>query len=187
MDAVAVHARRQPLTADPVVPERFAHFVLRTSNPAPMRDWYKTVLAARIVFEDDRLCFLTYDDEHHRLALITVPGLEAPAEKAWGLAHVAYSYATLRDLLSTWRRLKDHGIEPYRPINHGPTVSMYYKDPDGNAVELQVDAYPTKDLAAGFFDTEAFRQNPVGVPFDPAELAAAFEAGVPEEELLRRP
>lgn len=187
MDAVVSHARRQPIAPDAIVPERFAHFVLRTSNLAAMRDWYKTVLAARIVFEDDRLCFLTYDDEHHRLALINVPGLQAPTETTWGLAHTAYSYATLRDLLSTWRRLKDKGIEPYRPINHGPTVSMYYKDPDGNAVELQVDAYPTKELAAGFFDTEAFKQNPIGVPFVPEELAAAFEAGVPEEELLRRP
>ena len=60
-------------------------------------------------------------------------------------------------------------------FGRSPTVSMYYKDPDGNAVELQVDAYPTKELAAGFFDTDAFRQNPIGVPF------------VPEEELLRRP
>ena len=177
---------RQPLTAAPIVPERFAHFVLRTSNLGPMRDWYKTVLAARIVFEDERLCFLTYDEEHHRLALINVPGLQPPTETTWGLAHTAYSYATLRDLLSTWKRLKQEGIEPYRPINHGPTVSMYYKDPDGNAVELQVDAYPTKEGAAGFFDTEAFRQNPIGVPFVPEELAAAFEAGVPEEELLRR-
>ena len=38
-----------------------------------------------------------------------------------------------------------------------------------------------------WFDTEAFRQNPIGVPFVPEDLAAAFEAGVPEEELLRRP
>ena len=152
-----------------------------------MRDWYKTVLAARIVFEDERLCFPTYDEEHHRLALINLPGLQAPTETTWGLAHTAYSYATLRDLLSTWKRLKQKGIEPYRPINHGPTVSMYYKDPDGNAVELQVDAYPTKEAAAGFFNTDAFRLNPIGVPFVPEELAAAFEAGVPEDKLLRRP
>lgn len=34
------------------------------------------------------------------------------------------------------------------------------------------DAYPTKTLATGYFD--------------PEELAAAFQAGIPEEELLRR-
>lgn len=187
MDAQAGTVSRDRVEATPVCPERFAHFVLRTSNPGPMRDWYKTVLNARIVFENDFICFLTYDEEHHRVALINVPGLHKPDDKAWGLAHTAYSYATLRDLLSTWRRLKDAGIEPYRPINHGPTVSMYYHDPDGNSVELQVDAYPTKEGAAGFFETEAFRQNPIGVPFDPSDLMRRFEAGEPEESLLRRP
>lgn len=183
----AVNTRRKAIAPDVVSPERFAHFVLRTSNLSAMRHWYKTVLGARIAFENDRLCFLTYDDEHHRLALINVPDLLAPSEASWGLAHVAYSYSSLRQLLSTWRRLKDQGIEPYRPINHGPTVSMYYKDPDGNSVELQVDAYPTKTLAAAYFDSEDFRRNPIGVAFDPEELAAAFEAGAPEKELLRRP
>ena len=47
--------------------------------------------------------------------------------------------------------------------------------------------FATKEEAAAFFYTPAFEQNPIGVPFDPAELAARFEAGVPEEELLRRP
>jgi hypothetical protein len=93
----------------------------------------------------------------------------------------------MRDLLSTYVRLRDEGILPFRPINHGPTVSMYYHDPDGTGVELQVDAFPTKDAAAAYFDSDAFRDNPIGVLFDPEELVKAFEAGVPEEELMRRP
>ena len=182
----AVQPVRQ-VRREPVSPAIFAHFVLRTSNPTAMREWYRTVLNADVVFDDGRICFLTYDEEHHRLALIAVPGLHAPGEQAWGLAHVAYAYASLGDLLSTYRRLKEAGIVPYRPINHGPTVSMYYRDPDGNAVELQVDAYPTKEAAAAYFRTEAFRQNPVGVPFDPEAMLRAYEAGLPEAELLLRP
>ena len=178
---------REPVTADPVSPALFAHFVVRTSNLAAMRAWYKTVLNARIVHDDGRLCFMTYDDEHHRLALINVPDLVRPAADSWGLNHIAYSYNSLRDLLSTYVRLRDQGILPFRPINHGPTVSMYYHDPDGNGVELQVDAYPTKAEAMAFFTTDAFRENPIGVRFEPDELLAAYEAGVPETELLRRP
>ena len=60
-------------------------------------------------------------------------------------------------------------------------------DPDGTGVELQVDAFPTKEAAAAYFDSDAFRDNPIGVLFDPEELVKAFEAGVPEEELMRRP
>jgi catechol-2,3-dioxygenase len=152
-----------------------------------MRAWYQTLLNARIVFDNGHLCFLTYDDEHHRLALINVPGLQAPDARAWGLAHVAYGYRTLRDLLSTYRRLKNDGILPYRPINHGPTVSLYYRDPDGNSVELQVDAFATKAEAADYFHTAAFRDNAIGVAFDPEALIRAWEAGVPEAELMRRP
>jgi catechol-2,3-dioxygenase len=72
-----------------------------------MRTWYRTLLNARIVFDDGQLCFMTYDDEHHRLALVNVPGLHAPDAQRWGLAHVAYGYKTLRPLLSTMRRPED--------------------------------------------------------------------------------
>jgi catechol 2,3-dioxygenase-like lactoylglutathione lyase family enzyme len=189
MDATPDMARmpREPVTGEAVSPALFAHFVLRTSNFEAMRRWYKTVLNARIVHDNGTLCFMTYDDEHHRVALVNVAGLQKPAADSWGLNHVAYSYRTMRDLLSTYVRLRDQGIVPFRPINHGPTVSMYYHDPDGNGVELQVDAFATKEAAAAFFDSDAFRENPIGVRFEPEDLVKAFEAGVPEEALMRRP
>jgi len=186
MTTVTMETRR-PVAPQAVIPERFAHFVLRTSNLPGLRRWYQTVLNARIVHDNGTICFLTYDEEHHRLALINVPGLHAPDAETWGLAHVAYSYRTLGELLSTYVRLRNEGIVPVRPINHGPTVSMYYRDPDGNAVELQVDAFDTKAEAADFFNTQDFRDNPVGVLFDPEQLVRDYESGVPEKELMRRP
>jgi len=181
------HLQRKPIEPEAVSPDAFAHFVVRTSNFEGMRRWYLTVLNARVVHDNGQICFLTYDDEHHRLALVNVPDLHAPDAESWGLAHVAYSFRTLRQLLSIYVRLRDQGILPVRPINHGPTVSLYYKDPDGTAVEFQVDAFSTKAEAAGFFQTDAFKENPIGVLFDPEELVRAYEAGVPEDELMRRP
>ncbi|MFZ5784619.1 MAG: VOC family protein [Pseudomonadota bacterium] len=175
------------LDTRPVVPSLFAHFVLRSSNMAAMVDWYCTVLGMHVVKRNDFICFLTYDDEHHRLAIVNIPGLQAPDPKSWGLAHVAYAYRTVGELLSTYRRLKALGIEPYRPIHHGPTLSMYYHDPDGNSVELQVDCFKTKEETAAYFQTEAFTRNPIGVDFDPETLVAAWERGAPEAELLRQP
>src|SRR3546814_9050284 len=58
-----------------------------------------------------------------------------------GVHHCSFTYATLADLMSTYERLRDKGIRPVFPINHGPTTSMYYADPDGNQIELQVDNY----------------------------------------------
>ena len=186
MDSHADKSRR-PLDSKPVSPSLFAHFVLRTAQRDAMRDWYCTVLNAHTVFENDYISFITYDDEHHRVAFVQVPDLKRPADTDRNLSHFAYTFADLGQLLSTYKRLKAQGILPYRPINHGPTVSMYYKDPDGNGIELQVDAFRTKKEAAAYFHTEAFHQDPIGVPFDPEKMVHDYEAGVPEAELLRRP
>jgi catechol 2,3-dioxygenase-like lactoylglutathione lyase family enzyme len=179
--------RQRRLDGPPVAPSLFAHFVLRTANKRALVAWYCTVLAARTVFENDYISFITYDDEHHRVAFIEKPGLaKAPAD-AWGLAHVAYAFADLGQLLATYRRLKGQGIVPVRTINHGPTVSMYYEDPDGNSVELQVDAFATKAGAASYFQTDSFARDPIGVLFDADRMLADYAAGVPEADLLRRP
>jgi catechol 2,3-dioxygenase-like lactoylglutathione lyase family enzyme len=178
---------RRPLDSKPVAPSLFAHFVLRTANKKALVDWYCTVLAAHPVFENDYISFVTYDDEHHRVAFVQRPGLRKTPDDAWGLAHVAYTFADLGQLLATYRRLRGEGIVPVRTINHGPTVSMYYRDPDDNQVELQVDAFRTKQEAAAYFNSTPFVENPIGVLFDPDKLVADYEAGVAEDELLRRP
>ena len=41
----------------------FAHFVLRTADREPLKKWYMTVLNARLVFENEYIAFITYDDE----------------------------------------------------------------------------------------------------------------------------
>jgi catechol-2,3-dioxygenase len=175
------------LDQKPIAPALFAHFVLRSSNMQPMVDWYSTVLNMHVVKRNDFITFLTYDDEHHRLAIVNIPDLHKPDQRSWGLAHVAYTFRTVGELLSTYRRLKKAGIEPYRPIHHGPTLSMYYHDPDGNSVEMQVDCFKTKAETSAYFQTESFTRNPIGVDFDPETLVAAYERGAPESELLRQP
>jgi catechol-2,3-dioxygenase len=169
-----------------IAPVKLAHVVLRTSRFEEMVAWYETVLAARTVHNDGMLAFLTYDDEHHRIAIARIPGLEeAPAMHA-GTDHVAFTHADLGDLLSTWARLKGEGIEPYWCLNHGPTTSMYYKDPDGNKVELQIDNFDTEETNRWMGSGE-FAANPIGVIFEPEELLARYRAGEPLSSLVRRP
>ena len=171
----------------PISPAKFAHFVLRTGQFDRMVAWYVTVLAARIVFREELLCFLSYDDEHHRLALINIPGLPERDPDAVGTDHVAYAYTNLGELLSTYRRLKAAGILPHWPINHGVTTSMYYRDPDNNRVELQIDNFATPAELDGYFKSRAFAENPVGVTYDPEELCRRYEAGETMADLLRIP
>jgi catechol 2,3-dioxygenase-like lactoylglutathione lyase family enzyme len=171
----------------PISPAKFAHFVLRTGQFDRMAEWYRTVLNARIVFRNEMLCFLSYDDEHHRVALINIPGSPPRDPDSTGTDHVAYSYDDLGELLATYRRLKAHGIVPHWPINHGVTTSMYYRDPDSNRVELQIDNFPTAAELQGYFESQAFAANPVGVTYDPEQLCRDYEAGVPIADLLRIP
>ncbi len=169
------------------VPDRLAHIVLRTGTKRTLMDWYATVLGAHVVFENAFIGFLTYDEEHHRIAVIEEPNLATSAQPTVGLHHVAFTYLNLQDLLQTYSRLKTVGIRPAHAINHGPTTSLYYRDPDGNSVELQIDNFASAAEAAAWFASDAFAINPIGVDFDPEDLLARFQAGVPLSELTRRP
>ena len=170
-----------------ISPSKLAHVVFRTSRYPDVIAWYKTVLNAQIAFSNDVLTFLSYDEEHHRVAVINMPNLEPRSEKAAGLHHVAFTFASLADLMATYARLRDLNIRPVFVINHGPTTSLYYEDPDNTNVELQIDNYDSIAEATEFFYSDAFAENPIGVEFDPEDLLARFAAGESEAELKRRP
>jgi len=170
-----------------VRPRQLAHVVRRTARFEELVCWYCTVLGAEVVHSDGMLAFLTYDDEHHRIAIAGIPGLPQQPAMASGTDHIAFSYANLGDLLYTFHRLEAVGIEPFWCINHGPTISMYYKDPDGSRVELQVDTMPSNEAIDRWMRTGEFAANPIGVVFDPKELVARYESGEPIEQLVTRP
>ena len=168
-------------------PQKLAHVVRRTGRFDDMIRWYCTVLGAEVVHSDGSLAFLTYDDEHHRLAIVGIPGLEDRPTMAAGTDHIAFTYADLGDLLQTYRRLEAAGITPFWCVNHGPTVSFYYKDPDGNKVELQVDTMPSAEAIDAWMRSGEFAANPIGVVFDPDDFIARYEAGEPLATLTARP
>lgn len=170
-----------------VAPTKLAHVVLKTSRMQEMIDWYSTVLDGRPVYSNEMLGFMTYDDEHHRVAFIGTGSSVTPEDKHTGLEHFAFTYEKLDDLIDTYKRLKAQGIKPFWTINHGMTVSMYYKDPDENNIELQIDIFPDAATTQEYLLSEDFQKNPVGVEFDPDEFTARFEAGESFAELTKRP
>jgi catechol-2,3-dioxygenase len=164
-------------------PAKLAHIVLRTPRFEETVAWWKTVLGATPRYENEQVTFLTYDDEHHRLAILSTPELAQNDRSTAGLEHVAFTYADLDALLATYQRLKAEGIEPILPINHGMTVSLYYADPDGNQCELQVDAMDA-EAAEAFMAGDVFDANPIGVPLDPEDLIRRRAAGESVESLV---
>jgi catechol-2,3-dioxygenase len=175
-------------------PSKLAHVVLQTNQIGVMRDWYCQVLGARVIHDNPMISFISYDDEHHRLAFLDPGPLGArepgagnaiAAGREAGLHHIAFTYAGLPDLVDTYVRLRDLGIRPHWCINHGPTTSMYYFDPDRNQIELQIDNFDTVDEGRAYMESPAFGKNPIGVPFDPDELVARVRDGATLRELAR--
>lgn len=169
-------------------PSRLAHIALRTNRLGDLIDWYCKVLGAHVAHASDKVAFLTYDDEHHRIALIGLQDYPAKDETIRvGHYHTAFAYDSLADLLGNFVRLRGIGIVPYRSINHGPTVSFYYADPEGNQIELQVDSFPDAAAANAWMQSDAFKRNPIGIEFDPDHMLQQLRDGIPEVELMRRP
>jgi len=101
--------------------------------------------------------------------------------------HIAFTFDSLEDLFVAYRQRKAKGMVPYWCVNHGMTISLYYKDPDGNVLETQVDVFAENDEADEYMLSPAFARNPIGVDFDPEEFIGRIAAGESRERLTYRP
>ena len=102
---------------------------------------------------DGKAAALTSGRTHHELLLIEVgdaPG--PPPGRRRGLYHIGIKVGDSLDELRTAKReLEQAGVTITGMSDHTVSQSLYLADPDGNEVELYVDADPTvwqKDPAA---------------------------------------
>jgi catechol-2,3-dioxygenase len=172
-------------------PKTFAHVVYRTYQFQEMLAWYVKVFCGKVQYQNEVIAFMTYDDEHHRVALLNMGLIKGESDARSprgqpGLDHVAYGYSSLADLLAKYTELKLEGVLPYWCVHHGITVSLYYADPDGNQMEFQADCFGTNEDANSFMYGPNFELNPIGVEFDPEALIVRLQAGEPESTLLPR-
>ena len=166
---------------------KFAHVVLQTNDLEGLREWYCAVLKGHVVYEGHGLSFVTYDEEHHRIAFLKPPvRLDAKSPTVTGMHHVAYTFKRLDDLLDRYNELKARGIEPLVTIQHGLTTSVYYRDPDGNFVEMQIDNFATNEEATAYMRGPEFDADPVGPSFDLEQMVQARRSGQAVEELITR-
>jgi len=174
-------------------PDKLAHVLFKTTLFSKMLDWYQNVFDAQMIFRNDDVAFMTYDEEHHRLAFARIPIIFRPlhwmlkySRKIVGIDHIAFTFNRFEKLIAHYKRLKILGIFPIWCINHGPTTSFYYEDPDKNRLEFQYDNFESVQQLQEFANSDVFIQNPIGVNFDPDILAEKFDAGVSVEELIKQ-
>ena len=154
-------------------PVALAHVVLR-ATPGKYRemvDFYQELLNGEIILEETTFAFLRYDAEHHRVGILMTPDTAAKEGDRAGLEHVSFTFATLTAMARVYDHLRARGHEPYWAVNHGMTSSMYYRDPERNKVEIQVENFDTPAEADAFVRGPLFKANPVGTDIVPPEWA----------------
>ena len=141
---------------------KLGHIVLKVRDAAKSRDFYTRTLGLKVAHEElERgAVFLSFGEAHHDLALFQLATGEAADATQPGLHHMAWQLGTFDELQAAYRELKALGVPIESTIEHNVTRSVYFRDPDGNRVELYCDM-----VANGF---EAMRT--VGPRRDPLDL-----------------
>ncbi len=120
------------------------HVVLRVTDRERAKAFYNGVLGLPVCAHLDKdgmkMAFFSLGN-HHDFAVMEVSGEgSSRSDSAVGLHHVAFNIGTtLEELREAKAKLDAAGIAT-DPVDHEVTKSLYFRDPDGNGVELYVDA-----------------------------------------------
>lgn len=112
---------------------------------ARMEDFYTRVLGFTATDRGDLetprgrvyLVFLSRDPrEHHQIVLAT----GRPADLGFNpINQVSFRMAEFAGLREMHRRLDAERVGELYPVSHGNALSVYFRDPEGNRIELFVD------------------------------------------------
>jgi catechol 2,3-dioxygenase len=122
--------------------QQLGHVVLKVRDRERSERFYTEVLGLPIAARMDAppMTFFTLGN-HHDFAIVGV-GSEAPdaVENGPGLFHVAFKVGdSTDDLRRAKADLEARGVEIAMVADHTVTQSIYFGDPDGNAIEVYVD------------------------------------------------
>ena len=112
---------------------RLGHVAIPAQHPTELAEYYRALLGLDVTVEGtlpNLGAFVFLGDNEARqqqwLALVTRPEAR----------HVAWEVESLAMLKTCYAEAKAHGIPISFALNHGVTLSLYLRDPEGNAVEI---------------------------------------------------
>ena len=120
--------------------KRLNHVVLWVRDAQASRKFYEGVLGFRVVEQmGENAVFMRANgsDNHHDLGLFGIGG-DAPGPnpgRQVGMYHAAWEVETIEDLRQARVDLANAGVLAGES-DHGNSLSLYAKDPDGNEFEV---------------------------------------------------
>lgn len=156
-------------------PSYLGHVNLYVRNAERSKQFYEDVLGLHCYhYRAGWAAFMSADKEKsHEVALMQV-GDNAPLQQKGqvGLNHAAFMMASLEDLKESYGRLKDKGVKIDRIVDHGLSLGIYFRDPDGNGLEVSYELpreqWPRQD--------EVFAPDVVGLGKFPGPWDAEMKA-----------
>src|SRR5262249_8092171 len=117
--------------------KRLQHLVLWIADVERSVRFYTEVLGFEVKVRYPNAAFLRIagSAEDHHLGLFEQPGVGEPDERAARMYHAAWEVGELADLARARRRLLEAGAL-VGESDHGVSLSLYAKDPDGLEFEV---------------------------------------------------
>ena len=136
----------------------FAHIGIHVRDLECMERFYTGLLGFLVTDRGDlgaaRLVFLSRDaGEHHQIALVSG---RTGDEGQSVLNQISLRVADLAALKYFHARAPAHGAHDIHAVTHGNAVSVYFRDPEGNRIEL-------------YLDTPWYVTQPIRIPVDLAK------------------
>jgi catechol-2,3-dioxygenase len=133
----------------------FSHMGIYVTDVARMEDFYTRMLGFTVtdrgLLGSITLIFMSRDPrEHHQIVLATG---RPPAEGFNPINQISFRMAEFAGLREMHRRLQAEKVAGLSPVSHGNALSVYFRDPEGNRIEL-------------FVDTPWYVAQPLRIPMD---------------------
>ena len=137
----------------------FSHMGMFVADLARMRDFYTRVLGFTVTDSGEmetprgklEFVFLSRDPkEHQQIVLATGKPEKLPFNP---INQISFRMAEFSGLREMYRRVVDERVNELHPVSHGNALSVYFRDPEGNRIEL-------------FVDTPWYVEQPMRIPMD---------------------
>jgi catechol 2,3-dioxygenase len=120
-------------------PKHLAHVNLYVRDADRSMRWYQDVLGLHVYeHRPGKAAFMSADlEQSHEVAVMTLgPDAEGHRKGQIALHHLAFRMDTLADLAELYQRLKDKSVPIDIVVDHGISLGVYFKDPDGHGIEV---------------------------------------------------